>query len=541
MEKRSDMKLCVIDDIKSVVDMISLKIPWADHGIQVAGTALDGEEGLRLVQEVQPDIVLTDIRMPRMDGLEMTRAVLATNPECRIVILSAYTDFSYAQQAIRLGAFDFVKKPFSVEEIVQAVLKAKAACEEAQQESEKVREMERKIRQSLPVLRQEYLTLLLHHRTDGGVARRRWEFLEIGLEPSGLCVLLVEIDRFMEKYMDLPVQEIELIRFSLQNILEETLSAGGARLVFREAAHRYVAVLNVTGEEQAVDLAEACRANVERYTKFTVSIGAGLPAVGIEDLPRSYQQALAALSYHFYTEGNGVFGYGEIPAERKGLAPYGLASEQELLFAVRSGNGEKSIQLLDELLDGLVTAEPRPEPKVVESVIFELASKLFRALLEQFPYEEVRHLEEPVAALRSKEHPTLTELRRMLTGLCREGCRFIERERSSESTKIIHRSKDYIRTHLHLDLSLEHCARQVNLSPGYYSNLFRKVLGISFQQFVIQEKMEKAKSMLIGDYQVQEIATELGYEHRRYFSEIFKKYTGQTPSEFKQSYTGKPE
>jgi two-component system, response regulator YesN len=123
--------------------------------------------------------------------------------------------------------------------------------------------------------------------------------------------------------------------------------------------------------------------------------------------------------------------------------------------------------------------------------------------------------------------------------LCAEGCRWIEEERSMESTLIIHRAKAYICANLHTSLTLEQVAKQINLSQGYFSNLFKKVAGISFQQFVTHEKMEKAKSMLIEGMQVQEIAIELGYEHRRYFSEVFKKSTDMTPSEFKISYLGK--
>lgn len=121
-------KLCVIDDIKSVVEMVSSKPPWQEHGIEVVGTALDGEAGLQIIRETRPDIVLTDIRMPRMDGLQMTRAILEELPDCKIIILSAYSEFSYAQEAIRLGALDFVKKPFSLNEIVQAVLKARSCA-----------------------------------------------------------------------------------------------------------------------------------------------------------------------------------------------------------------------------------------------------------------------------------------------------------------------------------------------------------------------------------------------------------------------------
>ncbi|KWX83970.1 AraC family transcriptional regulator, partial [Paenibacillus riograndensis] len=136
------VKICVIDDIKSVVDMITRKPQWQEYGIEVAGTALDGEEGLQMVREMKPDIVLTDIRMPRMDGLEMTRAILEFAPHCKIIILSAYSEFSYAQQAIRLGAMDFVKKPFSLEEIVNVVLKAKALCLEEREEQEKIMAMQ---------------------------------------------------------------------------------------------------------------------------------------------------------------------------------------------------------------------------------------------------------------------------------------------------------------------------------------------------------------------------------------------------------------
>jgi two-component system response regulator YesN len=540
MENRKKMKLCVIDDIKSVVDMISRKIEWQEHDIEIVGTALDGEEGLRLVQEMKPELILTDIRMPKMDGLQMTQAILESAPKSKIIILSAYTDFSYAQQAIRFGAFDFVKKPFSIDEIVSVVLKAKAACEEEQRETAKIQEMEQKIKESMPILRQEYLTLLIHHQTNEISARKRWEFLGIELEPSNFITFIVEIDQFMDKFHTLPVQEIEWIRFSLQNIMEETIASLTKGIVFREAIHRYVCVMNGSDNHLAAEIAEACCANIAQFSRFTVSIGIGLGVKGIHELPYSYRQALTALSYHFYTEGNGVFSYMNISNEPKGLLAYSITKEQDFLFALRSGNSEKSGLLLEEICNELVEVQPLPEPKYIENVCYELATKIFRVILEKFPYETVRQMENQINDIKGKDQPSLHELRSLLTDLCLEGCGLIEKERSNESTKIIHQARDYIRANLNRDVSLEHCARQINLSQGYFSNLFKKVLGISFQQFVIQEKMEKAKSMLIDDFQVQEIAQELGYEHRRYFSDIFKKQTGMTPSEFRMSYLGKP-
>ncbi|AIQ30572.1 response regulator [Paenibacillus sp. FSL H8-0259] len=532
-------KLCIIDDIKSVVEMISRKPAWQEHGIEVAGTALDGEEGLRIIRETRPDIVLTDIRMPRMDGLKMTRAILEDLPDCKIIILSAYSEFAYAQEAIRLGALDFVKKPFSLDEIVNVVLKAKELCREERQETARLAVMESKIRESLPILRQEYLTFLLHHQTTEADARSRWAYLDIPLAQHDFFVFVAEIDHFAEKLQGQPVQEVELLRFSLHNILEETISAWTRGVIIREATDRYVCIMNGSAPDTAALITEACCTNVSQFSRNTLSIGVGPGVSAIHELATAYRQALSALGYHFYTGGNGVYHYGNIENKPLSLHSYSAAAEQELLFALRSGNSGKSLQVLDQLFSELLDSELLPEPRYVESVGYELSSKICRVLLEQFPYEQVEPLERGIEAMKNRVHPSLLDIRSLLSGLCREACALVEEARSLESTRIIHQAIAYIRSHLDTGLSLEQVAKQINLSPGYFSNLFKKVQGGSFQQYVMHEKMEKAKAMLIGGLQVQEIAQDLGYEHRRYFSEVFKKYTGMTPSEFKLHYLGK--
>lgn len=537
--EQQNVTLAVIDDIKSVVDMISRKPDWEAHGITVAGTALDGEEGLRMIRERKPDIVLTDIRMPRMDGLAMTRAILEFAPACKIIILSAYSEFAYAQQAIRLGAMDFVKKPFSLDEIISIVVKAKEHCLEERGEQARLRAMEAKIRESLPILRQEYLTFLIRHRTSEQSARSRWAYLGIPLAEEHFFVFIAEIDRFAGKYGEARIQEIELVRFSLQNILEETVSGRTRGVIFRESTNRYVCIMNGDDPREAQDLTEACCAHAARYSRDTLSIGLGGYVQSIHELADSYAQALDALAYHFYTDGNAVYSYNGTSNLSRTFSTYSPEAERDFLFALRSGNREKSREMLGRMWDELLRPGPLPEPAYVESIGYELAYKICRVMLELFPHAKVKALEERVNRLRSSRQPTFQEMRLLLAGLCEEACGWIEEERSMESMKIILQAKDYIRTHLHTGLSLEQVARQINLSQGYFSNVFKKVTGVSFQHYVMSEKMEKAKTMLIEGFQVQEIATELGYEHRRYFSDVFKKYTQMTPSEFKTGYLGK--
>ncbi|MGF9696932.1 MULTISPECIES: response regulator transcription factor [Paenibacillus] len=531
------IKLCIIDDIRSVVDMIAKKPPWNEHHIEVVGMALDGEEGLRLVKEKKPEIVLTDIRMPKKDGLAMTQEILENSPSTKIVILSAYTDFSFTRQAIRLGAFDFVKKPFSIDEVIQIVLKAKAAYLEEWQEQREVMELKQNMIKSLPVLQQEYLSLVIHHRTNPTTAYLRWQTLGIQLDSKDFSLFIVELDRFMDKYKQQPAREVELIRFSLRNILEETISSFTRGVVFSEALNRFVCLIHCKDMKMAEQISEACRMNMYQFTHSTISIGIGRCVPSIDELPDSYQQAMNALEYHFYTDG--VNNYVRTTENEKTLLNYTASTEQELLFALRAGHHEKCQLILEQIFNEMLQRDPLPKPQQVEHLSYELSSKICRVMSEQFPQERVKRLEEQWNAVKRSGLVSFQMLRDAVKEICLEACSWIEQERTDESTRLIYQAKDYICTHLHTNLTLDVCAKQFNISPGYFSNLFKKVLNISFQQFVIHQRMEQAKEMLIDDYQVQEIAQRLGYEHRRYFSEIFKKHTNMTPSEFKLYSTGK--
>ncbi|GGD58064.1 response regulator [Paenibacillus nasutitermitis] len=532
------IRLCVIDDISSVVEMITSRIDWTSHGIEVAGTAGSGVDGLRLVEEMRPDIVLTDIRMPKMDGLEMTARILQLDPYCKVVILSGFTDFAYTQQAIRLGAFDFMQKPFSRAEIVKVVLKAKEAREGERRNLIEVHEMEKRLKESMPLLRQEYLNTLVHHRTDARQGESRWRYFQIPLEPRQLVAMIVEIDRFDSDYAMLPIHEVELMRFAMQNILEETIGMFTQGVVFREANNRHVCIIHCDDPELASRIADRCCAHIAQYTRFTISIGIGMMADDISQLPDSYEQALHAFSYHFYTGGNGAFSFAHIAGTDKEPPRFAPAAAQELLFALRSGNHDKSSGLLAQLLNDLFAGTPKPD--YVISVCYELAFMMLRVLLEKLPYEQVGDLEQRIRENKAAEL-TMQELRHLLDDLCLKGCERIEMQRTSESEFIVRKSMQYIRDNLKMPLTVEQCARQANLSAGYFANVFKKMVGMTVQQFITQERIERAKQMLIDNYQVQEIAEALSYEHRRYFSEVFKKVTGMTPSEFRQAYLGKIE
>ncbi|WP_136605659.1 response regulator [Paenibacillus dokdonensis] len=537
MSKHEPVSLCIIDDIKSVVDGLTA-MNWDEQGIRVSGASSNGEEGLKLINGLRPDLVITDIRMPRMDGLSMLRAVLEENRSCKVILISGYADFEYAQQAVQLGAFDFVVKPFSEEDIMSTVLRAKTEIMEERSKRLSLRDMENKLRASMPILRQEYFTLLVSHRTSWEEASKRWDFLNIELKPHGFVVMLIEIDRFQEQVAEQSIREMELIRFSLLNIMQESLADYARSVVFRASRDRYLVVLNDIGGSgpfSPIEIAELCCRNIDRYTKFTVSVGVGGRVEEISELPDSYRQAQRALTHHLFTEGNAAINYDDI-YQSGSQEPLALEYKDELLLALRSGNVGRTDAILTAISETLRSLISRQNPDYLLSLYDELAASAIRTFYEMVPYPDIQPLIQKFRMVQGKAGLSLASLQRQLRALCSEGAELVRRNSLSEGQRVIYEAIDYIKGRLSQDITVGECAAHVHLSASYFSSLFKKVTGMTVTQYTTSERIQKAKLLLVEGAQVQEVAAAVGYEERRYFSEMFKKITGQTPSEFRAGY-----
>lgn len=540
MQKKT-FTLCIIDDMKQVTESMARQIPWAELDIEVIGTASNGEEGLELIRKHKPDLILTDIRMPRLNGLEMTREALKLLPRSKVIIMSAFSDFEHAQEAIRLGAFDYLTKPITPKELVGIMTKARLALEEQKEQEQKVHLLEKQVRESMPVLRQEFLNLLIRYAANEDYAKRQLEFLGIPLQGHRqLIIAVAELDQFAEQYGTKPISEIELIRFAAHNVLSETISASGEGIVFRDSGtNRFVLMLHPQGgPEEDLNVAERCREHIQTYTKQTISIGLSQRVQRLREVPFAYRQAMDALSYNFYTGGNSVFRYEEMPKLDYGGLTFLPEKELELGYSIRSGNTAKCAELLDDILSELSASPVRPEPAIAFSIYMELAHTITRALQEKLTPEEFAPLEDSIRSLRTEENPHIKSLHEQVKDYAISGCKRIIRDREHESGSLIHQSLTYIREHLHEGLTIVECAKQAHLSSSYYTNVFKKVTGLTFNQFLTHERMEKAKQLLLGEMAVQDVSVAVGYEDRPYFTSLFKKHTGMTPSEFRNTYTG---
>ncbi|KQO16689.1 helix-turn-helix domain-containing protein [Paenibacillus sp. Leaf72] len=533
----SEITMCIIDDVKTVIDGIVAKIPWGEHGIKIVGTAANGNDGLQLIKEKHPHIVLTDIRMPMRSGIDMVREMKESGePEAKVIFFSGFTDFTYAQESVRLGAFDYLVKPFTTQQIVEVVLRAKAKIETQRLEQLDRMTLERKVRESLPYLRQEYFRLLIRHDELPERAYDKWEFLSIDMDTRRFVAMSVQIEGLMDEHSPLSVREVELTRFAVQNIMEETIKKQAKGVVFREHLGQFVILLNPNEEEEMLALAEACRDNVNRYAKRDISIGVGSCVEGISEIALSYNQAKTALSYQFYSGSGCVISYSDIERQNHISPHYSADKEVELLYCLRSGNREGTEKLLVSIAEECLRYPTPPDPDVMTNLFYGLAFSIYRVIAEKADSKQRMWLDERLSVIKKGRYSSTSELIKDVKELGLTGCDWLQKRQKNNVGQLIHQAMNYVGGRLGTDLTVQECANVVHLSPSYFSNLFKKETGMTFMQYVTSARMDKAKELLLEGMQVQDITYELGYRDRPYFTELFKKHTGLTPTEFRSKY-----
>lgn len=529
--------MCIIDDVKAVVDGLLKIIPWAEHGIEIAGTAGNGQDGLQLLQEKRPHIVLTDIRMPMLGGIDMIRNLRNSDDgQTKVIFFSGYSDFTCAQESVRLGAFDYLVKPFTSQQILEVVLRAKTQIESERLERLDRMALERKVRESLPYLRQEYFQLLIRHDERPKHASEKWEFFGIELDKQHFIAMVGQIDDLMDEHTSLSVRDVELTRYAVQNILEETLGKQTKAIVFREHLGQFVVLMNPAAGSGALELAEACQRNVKQYAKRDISIGVGEGVQEIGEIPLSYNQAKTALSYQFYFGSGCIISYSDIERQGHAVPHYSAEKETELLYCLRSGNQEGVERLLDGIFEECLRYPAPPDPEVMSNLFYGLAFSLYRVIAEKADEQQRVWLDEQLGTIKKGRYISTSELIEDVKKLGRTGCAWMQSRQKNNVGRLIHQALSYIQEQLGSDLTVQECAGAVHLSPSYFSNLFKKEIGVTFMQYVTSARMEKAKELLLEGMQVQDITFELGYRDRPYFTELFKKHTGLTPTEFRSKY-----
>ncbi|MFD0693351.1 response regulator [Paenibacillus sp. GCM10027628] len=527
--------LMIVDDEERARTGIRTLIDWPDHDITIAAEARDGAEAIELLKQHPVDILLTDIRMPVMDGLTLIEHVAADYPHIKCVIMSGYDEFEYAKKALAIGASDYLLKPSRRQEILDTVLKLKDLIEEEQKQVRKLEQLHAGFRESFPLLKEKTLSRLVTTENPP-YDRLMADLLIHGFEFPYLFfgVVILQIDNFHLMQRKYGHEDIELFKYGMKNIVEETLSATRKCAVF-EHQDDLIVIINTeewTETETLLPYIEQVQQNIKKYLQFSVSAGIGSFDKDISHLKSSYREAMKALDLKVFMGKEQIVDYKATVDDDPIYTSYPLAQEKAILQAVMNGDHAAILVKLNEFNDAL-----KPEGTSKEHVLkstLALVFALYRFCIEKNINTDLVFGQNLAELTHILEHSSMDYIMQAISDILLSVSEQLNMKKNGN--KMFQTILDYIQHHYHKDINRETVAREVFITPGYLSLLFKQELKTSFLDYLHKIRIDRARELLHNrSHKISDIAHDVGYNDEKYFFQVFKKYVGMTPTQYRNN------
>lgn len=362
-------KLVLAEDEEDVREGVIGQIDWEGYGFEIVEQAENGREAADAIDRLLPDVVVTDIQMPFMNGLQLAEWIRSHHPNTKIIILTGYDEFEYAQKAIKLQIDEYILKPFSSQELIEVLLKVRATIEAEIAEKENVFVLSEHYRKSLPVLREQFLSSLISRRlrTDE-IAEKSTEY---GIKLTGrwFQASVISVDYIRPEresaggatggqisLRDTGEKNLQL--FAVLNIAEEICSKHGFGRVFIHRDEVVLLTIHEEGEETDItgktfELLEEIRQNVQRFLKLTVTAGSGTVCSSPALLFNSFGDALQALDYRLILGNNRVIWIEDVESRSSTLLTYDELTQQSLIRTIKLGTVQELKEVVEDLFAGL--------------------------------------------------------------------------------------------------------------------------------------------------------------------------------------------
>lgn len=524
-------KVMLVDDEDEVRQAIERRVNWEEIGFKVVASAENGEEALEKAEKYQPDVVMSDIHMPFMDGLTFCRKLKEQLPGTRIIIFSGYDEFEYAKEAIRLEAEEYILKPIDAEELKKIFLRIKDRLDEEYNRRRNIETLEKYYQESLPILKEQLLIGILEGRINESSIGKYLSEYGINLESAFYCVGIIEPGTIAD---DMNITR-QMLAVSLKQIVNEQFEKSMDFISINYLGHVIVVgKLKNTDEynEFAATNDHICKL-ASKILGVPVSAGIGKVVGKIIDLALSYSEANDALSYRILLDENQAIQIKDVEPGFTSYAEFGDADINELLKAIKIGSKEELVSTIDMIVKKLKKSTVSIHH--IQLYFVEIYVALMRlARSYELSDEQLGELDRDVYS-ETRKINSLDELNEWLTNICMQLRGFIRKERQDSTKLLVEKAKEYItENYADSELSLDAVCGFLGVSPTYFSSLFKKDTGVSFVTYITNIRMEQAVHLLESTAEKSYIiAGMVGYEDPNYFSYVFKKAYGISPSKYR--------
>ena len=523
------MTLFIVDDEEKTRKNLCELIDWSSNGVEVLGCAENGRDALEFLTAFPADLVMTDVRMPVMDGLELIRQLKSRGIGGKFIVFSGYDEFDYAKQAIRYGVSEYLLKPCSRKEILETALRVKALVDLENEQNRQRELLKAQMEEEKPFLREKYLGMLVTGKSSSSDLKEKLAFLEVSLESSQYTAAIAVIQPSAGGAQD--EKQTELMDFGVKRLFVQS-GLKGFSAEFFTVEDKYVFLIKhgePLAREKLTQALEQLLKTAEHQLGAKLIFGVGGSYLGCDFAKDSYQEARRAVDRLFWSTDSKISFYAQeesSPAENS----YPFSCEREILTALKQTN---RLQLENAIHSFYLALENQRTPRERALQYQEiLKSALFRFCIEiGLPIDSLMKNgqgKKPPGRLSDGE--TIQKTALDLLGLI---------EQRQLENPVIAFVVQYIEQHYSQEISRETLAEKAFVSPSYLSTLFRQCMGMNFSDYLNRVRIRNACEILRRETcKIYEVALSVGFNDERYFSQVFKKIEGLTPAEYR-SLSGK--
>jgi two-component system response regulator YesN len=540
------LKIIVVDDEELIRKGLVKALSNYETEFQVLGEATNGLEALELICREIPDVVITDVKMPHMNGVELVKELEERYPEVKKIVISGFGEFDYVRETMRYGALDYLLKPLDDEQLILLLKKITSFIESDKKQKLAELNLQEKLNEGLPFLKEQFIfELITTSKFDKVEVDQKFDLYEIKLNPGKYWVIIAGLDNYRWICREAGVEAAKSKIFKVKNCFDEILGRyfepiscsypGGQIYLISTSTEDPMLIQNVLEEGLALlDL---------NAPEIRVALSLGPPCNDILKLTESYQQAVALLRQRFYCEKSSIISCRSIikptlnPDSKTDLFIDILNNlELSLKNCLEVGEYHQISDIFNEfsMLFKRFQFDPLEVVKLLIEVYVRLRSsypEFDKSLIELYGVEESypKNLEsfDTYDLLLQENIKLYTEVIKKIVE--------IGNRKDKRLVKVI---KDYINEHYYEPITLNMIAENIYLSPSYISDLFKKQTGENITDYLAKVRIEKAK-ILLKDLQIKsyEIGEMVGYKDPAYFSKVFKKVVGVSPNEYRNIVT----
>ena len=535
------MKVFLVEDEYIVREGIKNNIDWEKNGYDFCGEASDGELAFPMISEKRPDIVITDIRMPFMDGIELSRMIKEEYPEIKIIILSGHEEFEYAKAAIQIGVEEYLLKPINGDELLQVVNRVAQKIKEEKDSRETLQEGEGD--ENFEYAKRQLLSSLIDDNASLSDAMEQGKKIHLNLMAQCYNIMMLKLQR-KNKEQGFSQRIVELYK-TMEEILEEQ---NGQSIVFDRAPEGKVILFMGSGEEeirQKMDaFASRFREILPEYEDVTYFGSIGIPVMRLRELGESYDAASHGFSYRFLTEPNQIVDNNTVFDQTREEKTFSCSigsldiqnlDKQKIESFLKGGEMDEIQFFVEEYMKNTGDAGKNSmifRQYIVMDMFF--AASHFLAQItdgrEQLgePFESPEQMQKIVSDLEA----TVTYIKDLFTRVMQVR----DAQTTEHNSDVVENAKKYISENYHdEELTLNTVAHEVNVSPNHLSAMFSQKTGQTFVKYLTDVRMHRAKELLkCTSKRSNEICEEVGYRDPHYFSHLFKKNVGCSPIQYRE-------